>query len=105
MTWKEAMEEEKGQSKCRKDKDHDLWYRPRPPAEFRRVSCAVCHTGVGSNRIFCNGCKHLVHKKCSGIKCLAKDPDYSCTQRQGTAQGLDGIPQRSLKSNLLSWRW
>ena len=41
MTWKEAMEEEKGWSKCRKDKDHDLWYGPGPPAEFRRVSCAV----------------------------------------------------------------
>ena len=33
LTWKEAME-----SKCRKDKDHDLWYRPGPPADFRRVS-------------------------------------------------------------------
>ena len=75
LTWKEAMEE-KGQSKCRKDKDHDLWYSTGPPAVFRRVSCAVCRTGVGRNRIFCNGCKHWVHKKCSGIKCLAKDPDY-----------------------------
>ena len=37
MTWKEAMEK-KGQSKCRKDKDHDLWYRTEPPAEFRRLS-------------------------------------------------------------------
>ena len=25
-------------SKCRKDKDHDLWYRPGPSAEFRQVS-------------------------------------------------------------------
>ena len=25
--------------------------------------CAVCHTGVGSNSIFCKGCKHSVHKK------------------------------------------
>ena len=79
------MEEEKGLSKCRKDKDHDLWYGPGPPAEFRRVSCAVCRTGVGSNRIFCNAS--------SGIKCLAKDPDYSCTQRQG----LDGRPQREVQ--------
>ena len=58
----------KKESKCRKDKDHDLWYGPGPPAEFRRVSCAVCRTGVGRNRIFCSGCKHWVHKKCSGIK-------------------------------------
>ena len=40
LTWREAMEE-KGQSKCRKDKDHDLWYGPGPPPEFRRVS--MCH--------------------------------------------------------------
>ena len=91
------MEEEKGLSKCRKDKDHDLWYGPGPPAEFRLVSCAFCRTGVGSNRIFCNGCKHWVHKKCSGIKCLAKDPDYSCTQRQGIVHGLGGRPQREVQ--------
>ena len=24
--------------KCREDENHDLWYRPGPPAEFRRVS-------------------------------------------------------------------
>ena len=40
LTWKEAMEE-KGQSKCRKEEDYDLRYGPGPPAEFRRVSCAV----------------------------------------------------------------
>ena len=34
LTWKEAMEEN-GLSKCRKDEDHDLWYRPGPLAEFR----------------------------------------------------------------------
>ena len=30
--------EERTESKCRKDKDHDLRYGTRPPAEFRRVS-------------------------------------------------------------------
>ena len=30
--------EEKGLSKCRKDKDHDLWYKPGPPAEFSQVN-------------------------------------------------------------------
>ena len=35
--------------------------------------CAVCHTGVGSNNIFCKGCKHWVHTKCSGLKCLTED--------------------------------
>ena len=40
--------------------------------------CAVYHTGVGSNSIFCNGCKHLVHKKCSGLKHLTEVSDYRC---------------------------
>ena len=30
--------EERTESKCRNDKDYDLWYGIGPPAEFRRVS-------------------------------------------------------------------
>ena len=30
--------EERTESKCKKDKDHDLRYGTGPPAEFRRVS-------------------------------------------------------------------
>ena len=59
--------------------------------------CAVCRTGVGSNSIFCNGCKHWVHKKCSGLKPLKKDPDYRCTRCQGTARPLDGRPQKEVQ--------
>ena len=89
--------EERTESKCSKDKDYDLRYGTGPPAEFRLVSCAVCRTGVGSNSIFCNGCKRWVHKKCSGLKLLTKDPDYSCTQCQGTARPLDGRPQKEVQ--------
>ena len=56
--------------------------------------CAVCRTGVGSNSIFCKGCKHWVHKKCSGLKRLTEDPDYRC---QGIACPLDGRPQREVQ--------
>ena len=59
--------------------------------------CAVCRTGVGSNSIFCKGCKHWVHKKCSGLKPLTEDPDYRCTRCQGTARPLDGRPQREVQ--------
>ena len=59
--------------------------------------CTVCRTGVGSNSIFCSGCKHWVHKKCSGLKCLKKDPDYRCTRCQGTARLLDGRPQKDVQ--------
>ena len=44
LTWKEAMEK-KGLSKCRKDKDHDLWYRAwtscRSQASFLVPSVAL----------------------------------------------------------------
>ena len=59
--------------------------------------CAVCRTGVGSNSIFCNGCKQWVHKKCSGLKHLKKDPDYRRTRCQGTARPLDGRPQKEVQ--------
>ena len=56
--------------------------------------CAVCRTGVGSNSILCKGCKHWVHKKCSGLKHLTEDPDYRCL---GTARPLDSRPQREVQ--------
>ena len=46
---------------------------------------------------FWNGCKHWVHKKCSELKRLTKDPDYRCTRCQGTACPLDGRPQREVQ--------
>ena len=69
----------------------DLW---QSLGEF---PCAVCRTGVGSNSIFCNGCKYWVHKKCSGLKRLTKDPDNRCTRCQGTACPLDGRPLREVQ--------
>ena len=49
---------------------------------------AICCTGVGSNSIFCNSCKHWVHKKCSGLKRLTKDPDYRCIWVPGNCKPL-----------------
>ena len=50
-----------------------------------------------SNSIFCNGCKHWVHKKCNGLKRLKRDPDYRCIRCQGTACPLDGRPQKEVR--------
>ena len=94
LTWKEAMEKKGLRVNAGKMKimiygtGLDLL---QSSGEF---PCIVCRTGVGSNSIFCNGCKHWVHKKCSGFKSLTKDPDYRCTQCKGTARPLDGRPQR-----------
>ena len=97
LTWKEAMEEKGLRANAEKTKimicgtGLDLL---QSSGEF---PCAVCRTGVDSNSIFCNGCKHWVHKKCSGLKGLTKDPEYRSTQCQGTAHPLDGRPQREVQ--------
>ena len=90
LTWKEAIKE-KGlpESNCRKDEDHDILQ------SSGGFPCAVCRTAVGSNSI-CNGCKHWVHKKCSGLKQLTKVSYYRCTRYQGAARPLDGRPQREV---------
>ena len=60
--------------------------------------CAVCRTRVGSNSIFCNGCKHWVHKKCCGLKRLKKWPWLQMyTVPWGTARPLDGRPQKEVQ--------
>ena len=97
LTWKEVMEK-KG-LRVNTGKTKIMFYGTgldllQSLGEF---PCAVCRTGVGSNSIFCNGCKHWVHKKCSGLKRLKKDPDYRCTRCQGTARPLDGRPQKEVQ--------
>ena len=97
LTWKEAIKEKGRRVNAGKTKimicgtGLDLL---QSSGEF---PCAVCHSGVGSNSIFCKGCKHRVHKKCSGLKRLTEDPDYRCTRCQGTARPLDGRPQREVQ--------
>ena len=97
LTWKEAMEKKGLRVNAGKTKimicstGLDLL---QSSGEF---PCAVCCTGVGSNSIFCSSCKHWVHKKCSGLKHLTKDPDYRCTWCQGTSRPMDGRPQRAVQ--------
>ena len=55
--------------------------------------CSVCRKGVGSNSIYCAGCSHWVHKKCSGVLgSLKSNPDYRCSRCKGTARPIDGRP-------------
>ena len=74
LTWNEAMEKKglrvnAGKTKIMiGDTGLDLLQ------SSGELLCAVCHTGVGSNSIFCSGCKHWVHKKCCGLKGLDKGP-------------------------------
>ena len=59
--------------------------------------CAVCCTGVGNNKIYCNGCKIWAHKKCSGLQRLTSNPDYRCAQCMGNAHPVDGRPQSEVQ--------
>ena len=85
---------ERAESKCRKDEDHDLCTGLDLMQSSGEFPCAICRTWMGSNSIFCNGCKHWMHKKCIGLKLLTEDPDYRCTRCQRTASPFDGRPRR-----------
>ena len=97
LTWKEAIEKKGLRVNAGKTKIMICGMGLDLLQSSGEFPCAVCCTGVGSNSIFCNGCKHWVHKKCSGLKRLKKDPDYRCTRCQGTACPLDGRPQKEVK--------
>ena len=97
MTWKEAVEEKGLRVNAGKTKIMIFGTGLDLLQSSGEFPYAVCRTGVGSNSIFCKGCKHRVHKKCSGLKHLTEDSDYRCTQCQGTACPLDGRPQREVQ--------
>ena len=97
LTWKEAMEKKGLRVNAEKTEIIICGTGLDLLQSSGKFPCTVCRTGVGSNSIFCNGCKHWVHKKCSGLKRLKKDPDYRCTCCQGTARPLDGRPQKEVQ--------
>ena len=79
LTWKEAMEKKGLRVNAGKTKIMICGTGLDLLQSSGKFTCAVCRTRVGSNSIFCNGCKHWVHKKCSGLKRLKNNPDYRCT--------------------------
>ena len=94
LTWKEAMEEKGLRVNAGKTKIMICGMGLDLLQSSGEFPCAVCRTGVGSNSIFCKGCKHWVHKKCSGLKRLTEDPDYRCT-RPLTRQTTERRPSRA----------
>ena len=93
LVWKEAMEKKGLRVNAGKTKIMICGMGLDLLQSSGKYPCAVCRTGVGSNSIYCNGCKHWVHKKCSGLKRLVENPDYRCARCQGTARPIDGRPQ------------
>ena len=94
LTWKEAMEERGLRVNAGKTKIMICGMGLDLLLSSGEFPCAIYGNGVGSNSIFCSNCKHWVHKKCSGLKRLTKDPDFRCTWCQGTACPLDRRLQR-----------
>ena len=76
LTWKEAMEEKGLRVNAGKTKIMSCGTGLDLLQSSGEFPCALCCTRVGSTSIFCNGCKHWMHKKCSGFKRLTKDLDY-----------------------------
>ena len=97
LTWKEAKEEKGLRVNAGKTKIMICGTGLDLLQSSGAFPCAVCHNEVASNNIFCNGCKHWVHKKCSGLKHLTKDPDYRCTWCQRAARPLDSRPEREVQ--------
>ena len=88
---------ESTESKSRKDEDHDMRYRPGPPAEFRRVSMRRLSHWSGQQQHLLQWLQVLGAQEMQWLKSLTKDPDYRCTWCQGTACPLDGRPQREVQ--------
>ena len=59
--------------------------------------CAVYHTGVGNNSIYCNVCKLWVYKNCSELQRLTPNSDYRCVWRIGNARPIEGRPQSEVQ--------
>ena len=94
-SWKEAMEKKRLRINMAKTKilisDHDLEAKSDPV----KWPCSVCRKGVGKNSIYCMGCKHWVHKRCSGIKGrLVDNPSYRCSSCLRTNNVETHIPSK-----------
>ena len=57
-TWKEAMEEKRLRVNAGKMKIMICGMSLDLLQSSGEFPCAICHTGVGSNSTFCNGCKY-----------------------------------------------
>ena len=66
--------EERTESKCRKDKDHDLRYGAGPPAEFRRVSMRRLSHWSGQQQHFLQWLQALDAQEMQWAQALEKRP-------------------------------
>ena len=104
LTWNEAMEE-KGLSKCRKDKDQYLCHRPGRPAELNQVSmwsvvlewAATAYSETAAS----TGCSRNAEGSSAWQRTLITD--VLSARELHVAWTADH--RGKSKSNLSSWRW
>ena len=83
--------EERTESKCRKDKDHDLRYGTGPSAEFRRVSMRHLLHWSGKQQHLLQWLQALGAQEMQWAQALEKKTlTTEYTWCQGTASPLDG---------------
>ena len=99
-TWKSNMENKGLRVSMKKTKILFSGRHMNMLKDSGRWPCGVCRSGVGRNSIFCLGCKHWVHKKCSGIRGrLREDDSYRCSRCRGLARPIDGRPYDHIMLN------
>ena len=82
--WKTGLEDKGLRVNAAKTKVMISSSEVRSGFEVGRWPCGVCRKGVGSNSIFCQSCKHWVHRKCSGISGkLRADLQFVCKRCKG----------------------
>ena len=96
-TWKKGMEAKGLKANMTKTKLMISGPELNLLRDSGKYPCAVCRKRVGSNAIYCTGCAHWVHKRCSGIKdSLANRTDFQCKRCKGIARPIDGRPTTSI---------
>ena len=88
---------ERTESKCRKDEDHDLWYRPGPPADFRQVSmCCLLHWS-GQQQHLLQQLQALGAQEMQWAQVLGKGPWLQMNTMPGNCTPLRSRPQREVQ--------
>ena len=82
--WKTGLEDKGLRVNAAKTKVMINSSEARSAFEVGMRPCGICRKGVCSNSIFCQGCKHWVHRKYSGISGrLRADLLFECKRRKG----------------------
>ena len=89
--------EERTESKCRKDKDHDLRYGTGPPAEFRQVCMRRLSHWSGWQQHLLQWLQALGAQEMQWVQVLDKRPWLQMYKVPGNCTPLDSRPQKEVQ--------